>query len=168
MVSLRFKERLIIYSPDEAAHKDRCLKKISQSLPDFQLVEIKNITFDHYMELATRCMFSITFGEGLDGYLSQPFLQGGVSFAVFNNDFFPCSPDFRQLKSIFLCESDMLENIVQRITALSSNQTLYESTNIAFRQMHDALYNYGEYQVQIKKLAMKKFDTIPRGAAFDD
>ena len=105
------KEKLIIYSLDEAGYKDRCLKAVAEAFPDFRLVEIRGITFDQFMDLATRCMFSITFGEGFDGYLAQPTLQGGIGFAVYNDDFFP-SVHFKDYPNIFDDEDDLVDKIV--------------------------------------------------------
>ena len=43
------KEKLIIYSPDDAPHKERCLELIRKWHPEYELLEIRDITFDQYM-----------------------------------------------------------------------------------------------------------------------
>ena len=60
-LTLEEKDNLIIYSRDNAQHKSKVLQKIQSELPEYELVEIKDITFDEFMELATRCKFSISF-----------------------------------------------------------------------------------------------------------
>ncbi len=155
------KERLIIYSPDDAPHKAKCLANIRRALPDFELLEIKDITFEKYMDLATRCMFSVSFGEGLDGYISQPFMKGGVGFTVHNLDFFPKSPDFRGLYSIFESEKEMVREVADRMKHLAGNAEAYRETGDQFRALHDSMYSEIDYIEQIRKLAMREFEVLP-------
>jgi hypothetical protein len=51
------------------------------------------------MRLARRAKWSLTFGEGLDGYFAEPVWSGGVAFAVFNDRFF--TPAFAELETIY-------------------------------------------------------------------
>lgn len=155
------KEKLIIYSPDEAPHKQRCLEQISQKLPAFRLLEIQGITFDRFMDYATRCMFSISFGEGFDGYLAQPITQGGIGFTVYNDDFFP-SPHFKTYYNIFHDEDQMVEGICDRIRHLSTDEQAYVRLNKQFQEEYQKLYSYDEYARQIRKLSSKKFEIFPR------
>jgi hypothetical protein len=154
------KEKLIIYSPDEAPHKQKCLETISRKLPDFKLLEIRDITFDRYMDYATRCMFSISFGEGFDGYLAQPIYQGGIGFTVYNNDFFP-SPHFRKYENIFDDENEMVNRICGRIVFLSTNRDAYVKLNGNLREEYDKLYSYEKYIGQLKKLSTRHFELFP-------
>ncbi|MDR3671943.1 MAG: hypothetical protein P4L36_13930 [Holophaga sp.] len=154
------KEKLIIYSPDPAPFKSKCLGKIAAAFPTFELVEIHDISFDTYMEFATSCMFSITFGEGFDGYLAQPIYQGGIGFAVYNDDFFP-SPNFKNFYNIFENEDQLLECICERMAILSQDADAYEALNKQLKAEYDKLYSYNEYIDQIKKLSLKEFDLLP-------
>jgi len=154
------KEKLIIYSLDESPFKDRCLAEISRVLPDFRLVEIKGVTFDSFMDLATRCMFSITFGEGFDGYLAQPIYQGGIGFAIYNDDFFP-SERFKEYFNIFSSGGQMVEEICDRIKFLSSNESAYSELNAAFLREYHELYSFDEYVDQIRKLTLRSFEIFP-------
>jgi hypothetical protein len=155
------KEKLIIYSPDAAPHKVRCLSKIRETLPDFELVEICDITFDNFMDLATRCMFSITFGEGFDGYLAQPMHQGGIGFATYEKKFFP-SDHFKAYYNIFADPEQMVEEICGRIRYLESNRNAYEALNRRWIAEYEKLYNYDEYRERIRMLAMREFELFPR------
>ena len=125
------KEGFIIYSPDEADYKAACLEKIRAELPEFTLVEIKDITFDKFMDYATRCLFSITFGEGFDGYLAQPIHQGGIGFAVYDERFFP-SVQFKKYYNIFSTPTDMMEEICDKIRFLNEDREFYRRLNSEF------------------------------------
>lgn len=158
------KEQLIIYSPDEAPYKQECLEKIRREFPDFRLIEIKGITFDCYMDLATRCMFSITFGEGFDGYLAQPIYQGGIGFSVYNDDFFPES--FRGYENIFPNEGDMIDKICVCMRNLANSVNSYKKLNAELQSEYNKLYSFDDYMNQLKKLSMRDFEIYPRSSIF--
>lgn len=156
----REKSKLIIYSPDEAPYKQAVLSRLATDLPEYQLLEIRDISFDRFMELATQCMFSITFGEGFDGYLNQPILQGGIGFAVFNPDFFP-STEFQKYQNLFSSPEQMIEAISERVRTLAGEESTFTALNAALRAEHDKLYSLEGYVAQIKKLALKDFEIFP-------
>jgi len=154
------KEKLIIYSPDEAEYKHACLEIIRAKLPEFTLIEIKDITFDKFMNYATRCLFSITFGEGFDGYLAQPIHQGGIGFAVYDERFFP-SAQFKKYFNIFSTPTDMIETICDKIRILNENREAYRRLNREFVQEYKILYKFDEYIGQLTKLACRQFEIFP-------
>ncbi|MBD3842003.1 MAG: hypothetical protein IE909_08995 [Campylobacterales bacterium] len=154
------KDNLIIYSLDDAPHRDTVLEKLKKELPEYELIEIRGITFDQYMDLATRCKFSISFGEGFDGYVAQPIYQGGIGMTVYNEEYFP-SEDFLQYDNFFESEEDMIDNIVTTIKELDSNVDKYTELNKALVAEWDKLYSYDDYVKQIKKLINKEFELYP-------
>lgn len=151
------KAKLIIYSPDEAPHKKRCISLLKKCLPDFEFVEIWEITFDKYMEYASKCMFSITFGEGFDGYLAQPMLQGGMGFAVYNKEFFP-SEEFLDYFNIFESQEEMLAELPNRISTLINSPDFYKKLNLDFQSSHNKLYSRNDYIERVKKLCQMDYD----------
>ena len=159
------KDNLIIYSLDEAPHKEAVLAKLFAALPEYEFVEIKGITFDEYMDLATRCKFSISFGEGFDGYVAQPIYQGGIGMTVYNEEYFP-SEDFLRYENFFESEEDMIDNIVDVIKSLDADKERYTELNKALVAEWDKLYSYDDYVKQIKKLINKEFELYP--GAFSD
>jgi hypothetical protein len=154
------KEKLIIYSPDASEHRAPVLEALKTGLPDYRLVEIQNITFDKFMDLATRCRFSITFGEGFDGYVAQPIHQNGIGFAVYNEEFFP-SADLLSFQNIFSHERDMIENIVTRIKALEADPVLYRHTNRRMIAIYDQLYSKDDYVRRVEMLINRQFELAP-------
>jgi hypothetical protein len=157
LLPLHKKEKIIIYSPDKAPYKNKCISILKNTFPDFKFVEIKDISFDKFIDLASRCMFSITFGEGFDGYLSQPMQLGGVGFAIYNKRFFP-SLNFLNLYNIFRSEEAFQRELPIRIKKLLANPKLYKSTNSKFLRLHSPLYNKKEYELKILKLCKLELD----------
>ena len=154
------KEDLIVYSPDDHAEKAIVLDLLRKELPEYTLIEIWDISFDEYMELVTRARFGITFGEGYDGYLVQPILQGGISFAIYNENFFP-DKSYLNYCNIFNSYEDLKRNIILTIRRLENSKEEYCSLNMSFVQDQDALYSFEHYCDCIRKFYLGEFDYIP-------
>jgi hypothetical protein len=160
-IDFKDKEKLIIYSPDTYRDYHKVvLDKLKQELPDYKIVRIFAMRFDQYMSLATRCMFSISFGEGFDGYIAQPIHQGGIGFAVYQSNFFP-SEEMKSFANIFASEDNMIESIVERIREFASNEKLYRETNAKMMQVYSKLYSKDDYIERILKLVNREFEIFP-------
>ncbi len=156
------KEKIIIYSNDDARYRRAVLKRLEQ-LDDYKLVKIQDMTFDVYMDLATRCKFSVSFGEGFDGYVAQPMYQGGIGFALYNDEFFP-NASYKKFENFFETEEEMIEQIVPTIRRLEADRQRYVALNKALRAKWDALYSYDDYVARILKLMRKEYEIFPKGS----
>jgi hypothetical protein len=154
------KRKLIIYSLDEAPHRKACLEILDREFSDYERVEIRGISFDRYMQLATDCQFSISFGEGFDGYVAQPIQQGGIGLTVYREEFFP-SGDYLNCYNIFSSEKEMVAELATRMRRLAADPDLYRSVNKTFKQEHDKLYSLDDYITRIRRLALRDFDLFP-------
>lgn len=121
--NLKDKAKIILYSPDHTSLRDKILKKIKQDLPDFQLVEINNLTIEQYKHKISGAMFVISFGEGYDGYFIEPLLSGTLSFTARNPVFFP--NEFRELPNVYKNYEEMHERITDDIRSLVANERQY-------------------------------------------
>jgi hypothetical protein len=80
------------YEPIEFEEKGKLII-ILQILPAYRkaglyrLLEIRSI--DKFVDLGTRCRFSISFGEGFYGYVAQPIIRTGSALRYTRNSFFP-------------------------------------------------------------------------------
>lgn len=119
------KEKCIVYSPDEHPRKKEILDMLRYELPDFELVEVRNLKFNQFMDLVARSMFSLTFGEGLDGYFSNPLIKKSLSFAVYNSDFFSADVDWSNVWTVFKDYDDLRQNLVKKIRLCAASGTLY-------------------------------------------
>ncbi|KVU36014.1 hypothetical protein WK68_18670 [Burkholderia ubonensis] len=123
------KERVIMLSPD-SIEGDPCgitseavVKQLKSALPEFEFVIVRNMSVNEYLDLASRAMFSLTFGEGLDGYFIEPVLGGGVSFAIYNSTFFP--ERFQGAKTLYLGWTELLADLPATIRKLEASPEAY-------------------------------------------
>lgn len=93
------KEPLLLVSPDEHPLKERVLEQTARALPNLKIQVVQNLSYEDFKKLIRRAKWSLTFGEGLDGYFAEPVFSGGVSFAVYNERFF--TPAFARLETVY-------------------------------------------------------------------
>jgi hypothetical protein len=105
------KEPLLIVSPDVPP-----LHRIAQACPDLTIKIIENLSYTDYTSLIRRAKWSLTFGEGLDGYFAEPVFCGGNSFAVYNNRYF--TPPFSVLETVYPSWEILIEKITEDIKRL--------------------------------------------------
>ena len=105
------KEPILIVSPDPHPLKEQVLGQIARALPDLKIQVIQNLDYEDYEKLIRRAKWSLTFGEGLDGYFVEQVFSGGVSFAVFNDHFF--TPAYAELETVY----PSWEVLMDRMTA---------------------------------------------------
>ncbi len=150
------KEKIIVLSPDKAPYRQAVVEKLQKELPDFKLVTVQNMTFSEYMDLIARAYFTITFGEGFDGYFNQPHVVGGLGIAVFNPDFFP-DKSWLELKNVYGSPEDMENNIVNDIKELSANKELYYSLINKIKEKLSTLYGEDLFKKNLEKFYKKEY-----------
>lgn len=155
------KEKIIVLSPDKAPYRQAVVEKLQKELPDFKLVTVQNMTFSEYMDLIARAYFTITFGEGFDGYFNQPYVVGGLGMAVFNPDFFP-DKSWLELKNVYGSPEDMENNIVNDIKELSANKELYYSLISKMKEKLSTLYGEDLFKRNLEKFYKKEYTYIER------
>ena len=111
--SLARKRRLIVVSPDEHPRRMEVLRELSRRLPTFDLVVIRNLKYEMYKALIRDAMFSLTFGEGLDGYFVETIFSGGIGCAVFNDRFF--SEEYVRLPFVYPDWNVLLQKLAEDI-----------------------------------------------------
>ena len=107
---------LLIVSPDQHPLRETVLRKISEALPELTITIIQNLPYRKYRELVQRAKWSLTFGEGLDGYFAEQVFSGGIGFAVFNPRFF--TPEFSTLENVYPSWEALIQQIVSDIHRL--------------------------------------------------
>jgi len=93
------KKRLIAISPDSHPDKREIVRRMSEALPDHEIIEIRNMTYRKYKSVIRDAKFMFTFGEGLDGYFVESVFSGCVAMAIFSERFF--TEDYRNLDGVF-------------------------------------------------------------------
>ena len=148
------KEKIIAISPDENKHKNKILKKLKENLVDWQIITISNMTFGEFMDLISRAYFTITFGEGMDGYFSQPHYVNSIGFAVYNDTFFP-NKEWKKLKNIYSSYDDMYHNIIIDIQNYANNKQKYEQIIQDFMDMITKIYQKSKFEDNLKRFYKK-------------
>lgn len=125
------KESILIVSADPHPLREVVLDKIAKELPNLIIRVIQDLTYEDYKRLIRRAKWSLTFGEGLDGYFTEPVFSGGISFAVFNPRFF--TPGFAQLETVYPSWTALVDRIADDIQRLDE-PAIY---NRCWRQAYD-------------------------------
>ena len=134
------KENLMIVSPDEHPAKEEILSKLS-SIPGLHLQIIQNLTYEQYKEVISKAKWSLTFGEGLDGYLIEPIFSGAIGFAIFNEEFF--TEDFKDWPTLYKSAEEMGAKIVSDITMLNTKE---DFTHRQTKQFDLCARHYSQWQ----------------------
>ncbi len=110
------KQPLLMVGHDKHPLKEKVIEQIGKAFPSLKIQVIQNLTFEQYLEVASRAKWSLTFGEGLDSYFSDPVFCGGVSFAVYNERFF--TPAFAELETVYPSWDVLMERITTDLQRL--------------------------------------------------
>jgi hypothetical protein len=110
------KQPFLMVGHDKHPLKEKVIGEIEKVLPSLKIQVIQNLKFEEYLEVARRAKWSLTFGEGLDSYFSDPVFCGGVSFAVYNERFF--TPAFAKLETVYPSWDVLLETITTDLQRL--------------------------------------------------
>jgi len=159
-VAYKNKKNIIGLSPDISEKKELIVKSLGKTLTNYKIVPIENMRYSEYKEFISTAKFIITFGEGFDGYYVEPFMSGGVTFAVYNDDFFP-SKEFSKFENVYTNNNAMLNNVAQDIRRLD-NELSYEKLVTKNFDHIKKLYNFASYQENIKKFYLGKFTYAPQ------
>ena len=154
------KRPLIIVSPDDHELRDVILNKIQAELPQFEFAVIKNMTYSEYLKIISEARFSLTFGEGLDGYFAEPVFSGGIGSAVYNSQFF--DEEYKDLPFVYASWEKLAHNFSADILQASLNPDEYK---VAHKAQFDILagnYSYDNYQRNIISYYSRYFDGAMR------
>jgi len=110
------KKPMLMVSHDPHPLKEKVLLRIKEALPSLKIQVIQNLPYEDYCDVARSTKWSLTFGEGLDGYFSDPVFSGGVAFAVFNERYF--TPAFAKLETVYPSWDVLMEKITTDLQRL--------------------------------------------------
>lgn len=157
------KQNIIVISPDELCRagiesdftKDMLINMLKLALPDYQIVIIDNMLYQDYKLLMAEAKFAISLGEGLDGYFIEEVLSGGISFAVFNEVFFP--EEYKKLPTVYENYNTLISKIVADIQFYDNN-LYYDEYHIEMLKVVEIDYKFEKFQERVKNMLEKKFD----------
>lgn len=127
------KRNLLIVSPDRRPYRDRILSIIRKGMPNLEIRVIQGVPFAEYTQLERDAKWSLTFGEGNDGYFYGAFVRGGIAFAVQNKTFLGIRGD--GWETVYSTPDAMAERIVDDMKRLDEKRA-YESYNALVRPVY--------------------------------
>jgi len=153
------KTNLMIVSPDEHPMKAAILGDLQKKLPGLAIQVIRNLTYGDYKATIEKAKWAVTFGEGADGYFSEPIFSGGISFAVYNEDF--CPVEFKALPTVFGSYEQMRRELPAILEKLDNPSSYNECHASMFdlqkkRLRHDAYlknlqaFYQGHYDIEFQ------------------
>ncbi|HWQ21616.1 MAG TPA: hypothetical protein VN478_02675 [Clostridia bacterium] len=147
-VPLTDKENLLVLSPDPSDQRGRILGLLHERLPEMELVTVQGMKYEDYKSLLQRARWSLTFGEGLDGYFVETVFSGGIAFAVYNSRFF--TGDFHVLRTVYESWDELAGRICDDIGDLgvSSSYEAYQKAEYALCAKH---YDHSVYLDNLRK-----------------
>jgi hypothetical protein len=148
------KEDLMIVSPDPHPLKEQILKKLTDEFPKLRIAIIKNIPYTEYLKMIRKAKWALTFGEGLDYYFLESVFSGGISFAVYNEEFF--TSVFKDLPSIYDTWESLAVTIVSDLKDFNAPNQFKSVNKMAF-DVCASLYDQEQYQQNIKLFYEKKY-----------
>lgn len=137
------KSNLLLVSSDPHPRKQRILSLIRSTFPNLEIRVIEDTPYTEYRKLVARTKWSLTFGEGLDGYFLETVFAGGISFAVYNTQFF--TEDFKRLRTVY-GSWDALENSICNDMKSLDTSPEYAEYNAQLYDVCNRHYNPKIYQ----------------------
>ena len=155
------REDLVVFSPDYHEGCEAIIKKIKDAFPKYSYVTIRDMKHTEYIDWISRAKFVITFGEGWDSYMMDPLVLGGVSFAVYNDEYFPKGhPWCNSAINIFKSYDEMTNKIVGLMKELAANREKYEAVGKSFLE-HFPVEPLADYQSRVKRIFDRNFEFYP-------
>ncbi|OGT99687.1 MAG: hypothetical protein A2079_00690 [Geobacteraceae bacterium GWC2_48_7] len=152
------KRNLIVVSPDKHPRRKEILEFLKGRMSDYEFRVIKNMTYEEYKRVIASAKFSLTFGEGLDGYLIEPVFSGSVGSAVYNNKFF--TDDLSELPFIYPSWDELKARFPEDVESIDNAERYSFTNSLQFKAfaMH---YSHEKY---IQNL-MDYYDICFKGSA---
>jgi hypothetical protein len=151
------KENLMVVSPDPHPLKINILDRLKK-IKGLEVRIIENLTYEAYKKLISRAKWSLTFGEGLDGYFIEPVFSGAISFAVFNELFF--TQDFNSLQTLYSSIEEMELKIVNDIELMDNDDVMFKNYQKTQFDLCSYYYSKEKYLNNIKSFYNCKYTYV--------
>lgn len=150
------KENIFLYSPDEHPYKSMVLQRLHNEFPSMKFIEIRNIPFRDYLKLISRAKWAMSFGEGLDGYFTEPYAAGGIAFTVWHKEFF--TDEYKGLPTILNSYEEAVDTLPALMRSLDHKKA-YEKMNEDVMRVWRKEYDGDKTsEDMIKEFLLGKFD----------
>ena len=141
------KEPILVVSHDEHPLKEQVLGRLARELPSLRIQVVRGLTYEEYKSLIRRAKWTLTFGEGLDGYYIESVFSGGVPFAVYNERFF--TPDFAGLETVYPSWEALEESMAADIRRLDEPSAYKEAWRRVY-ELLDEIYDTEQFRENLR------------------
>lgn len=148
------RENIFLLSSDKHEHRESIVKALKKSLPQFRFVVVKRMTYSAYRELISKSKFSLTFGEGFDGYFSEIIWSGGIGSTVYNDSYF--KENWSNAPFVYSSWEELLERLPGDVES-ANVEVKYEGVNGVLFNLLSREYSYKEYQENIAAFYSKYY-----------
>ena len=148
------KKPLIVISADEHPLRSEIVRRMVEALPDHEIIEIWNMTYEEYKSTIKHAKFAFTFGEGLDGYFAETIFCGGVGMAWFDDRYF--TPEFHNLDGVFRDSKHALTSVAEFLKT-TNNEVRYRAVADAQYKLVARTFDRKEYLNNIRTFYEKYF-----------
>src|SRR6516164_3945717 len=156
------KQDIMVLSPDQHPLRNRVIDTVKKGLPSLELITVENMPYESYRSLIAKAKWSLTFGEGLDGYFAEMAWTGGIPFAVYNDRFF--MPQFRELATVYDTWDELQTWIVGDILRLDHKE-VYDAAGEPIRRVLNELYSCEKYHENIRLFYNEQYSFPSNGPA---
>ena len=153
------KSNTIVLSPDVNPEKEKVVARLMHGLPDYEMITVGGMSYKQYKDLIAGAKFCITFGEGFDGYFLEPCFSGSVSFAVYNEDFFP-HREFADFANVYRSYDEMAQHVVDDIRALDAEGPYRALRDQNFAELAK-FYDHPTYVDNVRKFLRGEVTFLP-------
>jgi hypothetical protein len=122
------------------------LEELQRKLPALQIQVIQNMTYSQAKAANENAKWAVTFGEGMDLYFLEAVFSGGISFAVYNDEFFPA--DCKSLPTVFSSYEQMRCELPAMMERLDKPDAFNECHNAMF----DRLKQHNRHEEYLQRL----------------
>lgn len=136
------KDNLVVVSPDKHPRRREILDSLKGRMNGYEFKVIKNMTYEEYKRVIASAKFSLTFGEGLDGYLVEPVFSGGIGGAVYNDRFF--TGDLRTMPFIYQSWDELVAQFPEDVKS-SDNPDRYPQIHLKQFETFASHYSHEKY-----------------------
>ena len=140
-------------SPDLHPDKNLIIDELKK-IPGLKIQIINKLTYNEYKHLISMAKWSLTLGEGLDGYFIEPIFSGAISFAIFNDEFF--TSDFRNLSTIYKSTEELIKKIKFDIIRLNEENQAKTYQDVLFK-LCSYYYNSEKYVDNLRRFYLKEY-----------
>ncbi|HEX3229303.1 MAG TPA: hypothetical protein VHQ95_10080, partial [Pyrinomonadaceae bacterium] len=141
------KQPLLVVSPDPHPLREQVLAELVRANPSLKIQVVEDLSYADYKALISDAKWSLTFGEGLDGYFVEPIFSGAVSFAVYNERFF--TPAFKELETVYCSWDALRESITADLHRLDEPANFDRAWRVAY-DLLAGMYNTEQFRRNLR------------------